>query len=87
MTYQPAMANGNRWDGLRLHPFLFDVLTKGLTQVASLAASFILVGAVSKCMGVVALGEYLLIRLAACLRQRRRSRKLTSLTKTATIAT
>ncbi len=47
---------------LRLHPFLFDVLTTGLTQVASLAASFILVGAVSKRMGVVALGEYLLLR-------------------------
>jgi len=47
---------------LRLHPFLFDVLTTGLTQVASLAASFVLVGAVSKRMGVVALGEYLLVR-------------------------
>jgi len=47
---------------LRLHPFLLDVLTTGLTQVAGIAASFVLVGAVSKRMGVVALGEYLLVR-------------------------
>ena len=62
ITYQPAMGNGKIWDRLRLHPFLFDVLTTGLTQVAGLAANFILVGAVSKGMGVVTLGEYLLVR-------------------------
>jgi O-antigen/teichoic acid export membrane protein len=48
--------------GLRLHPFLFDVLTTGLTQVAGLGTNFILVGVVSREMGVVVLGEYLLVR-------------------------
>jgi O-antigen/teichoic acid export membrane protein len=52
----------NQSAGLRLHPFLFDVLTTGLAQVASLAANLILVGAVSRQMGVVVLGEYLLVR-------------------------
>ena len=47
---------------LRLHPFFFDILTTGLTQAATLAANLILVGAVSKQMGVVVLGEYLLVK-------------------------
>jgi len=54
--------SGKRPAGLRLHPFLFDVLTTGLTQVATLVANLILVGAVSKEMGLVALGEYLLVK-------------------------
>jgi len=52
MRFQPAMVKGNRWDGFQLHSSLFVVLMTGLTQVASLAASFILFGAVSKDMGV-----------------------------------
>jgi len=52
----------NQLIGLRLHPFLFDVLTTGLTQVAAVTANLILVGAVSREMGVAALGEYLLVK-------------------------
>jgi O-antigen/teichoic acid export membrane protein len=48
--------------GLRLHPFLFDVLTTGFTQVTTLGANLLLVGAVSKEMGLVVLGEYLLVK-------------------------
>jgi O-antigen/teichoic acid export membrane protein len=48
--------------GLRLHPFLFDVLTTGITQVATLGANLLLVGAVSKEMGLAVLGEYLLVK-------------------------
>ena len=54
-----------RWNlqaRLRLHPFVFDVLTTGLTQVATLVANLVLVGAVSKEMGAVVLGEYLLVK-------------------------
>jgi O-antigen/teichoic acid export membrane protein len=52
----------NRYAHWRLHPFLFDVLTTGLTQAATVAANLILMGAVSKEMGAVVLGEYLLVR-------------------------
>jgi len=62
MTDQPRKASGRQLAGLRFHPFLLDVLTTGLAQVAALAVSFILVGSISKGMGVVALGEYLLVR-------------------------
>jgi len=47
---------------LRLHPFLVDVLTTGLVQVAILLANLIMVGVISKKMGVVVLGEYLLVK-------------------------
>lgn len=47
---------------LRLHPFFLDILTTGMAQAAVLAANLILVGRVSKSMGVAVLGEYLLVR-------------------------
>ncbi len=56
------MKNWSQFARLRVHPFLFDVLTTGLTQVANLVANLILVGAISKEMGVVVLGEYLLVK-------------------------
>ena len=62
------MKSWAHYSSLRLHPFVFDVLTTGLTQVATLIANLILVGAVSKEMGAVVLGEYLLVkRLSAWL--------------------
>jgi O-antigen/teichoic acid export membrane protein len=45
-----------------LHPFLIDVVTTGLAQVAILVVNLILVGFISKKMGVVVLGEYLLVK-------------------------
>lgn len=47
---------------LRLHPFILDVMTTGLTQAAALGATFFLMGAVSRQMGLAALGEYLLVK-------------------------
>jgi O-antigen/teichoic acid export membrane protein len=47
---------------MRLHPFLFDVLTTGLTQVGTLVANFVMVGVVSRQMGAAVLGEYLLVK-------------------------
>jgi O-antigen/teichoic acid export membrane protein len=61
-TDRPTKVGRRQFAGLRLHPFLFDVLTTGLTQAATLAANFVLVGAVSRKMGVMVLGEYLLVK-------------------------
>ena len=56
------MKSWNQIARLRLHPFVFDVLTTGLAQFAILAANLIMVGFVGKKMGVVMLGEYLLVK-------------------------
>jgi O-antigen/teichoic acid export membrane protein len=47
---------------LRVHPFMIDILLSGATQVAILAANLVMVGLVSKSMGMAALGEYLLLK-------------------------
>lgn len=47
---------------VRLHPFFLDVLTIGVTQLAMMIASLALIGAVSRVMGVMVLGEYLLVK-------------------------
>lgn len=47
---------------IRLHSFLSDVLFTGVTQALILGASLYLVGSVSRKMGLVALGEYLLLK-------------------------
>jgi len=52
----------HQFPSLRLHPFLLDVLTTGLTQVSTLAANFLMVSVISRSMGVVVLGEYLLVK-------------------------
>jgi O-antigen/teichoic acid export membrane protein len=47
---------------LRLHPFLTDVALTGAAQGGVLASNLICIGIVGHVMGVVALGEFLLVR-------------------------
>jgi len=47
---------------IRLHPFFSDALITGITQVLILGANLLLVGLIGKWMGLVALGEYLLLK-------------------------
>jgi len=51
-----------RLSRIRLHPFFTDVLLTGVTQVLILVTGLIMVSLVSKWMGLVALGEYLLLK-------------------------
>jgi O-antigen/teichoic acid export membrane protein len=51
-----------RLSKFRLHPFFTDVLLTGVTQVLILLANLFMVSLVSNWMGLVALGEYLLLK-------------------------
>lgn len=50
------------FSGRRLHPFFSDVLLTGATQALILLANLCMVSLVSRWMGFVALGEYLLLK-------------------------
>lgn len=56
------MPSFHRLTRLRLHPFFIDVLLTGATQAFILAANLVMVSLVNKWMGVVALGEFLLLK-------------------------
>ena len=56
------MVPWNQLARMRLHPFLFDVLTTGLTQVLVVAANLVMVAVISRRLGVIILGEWLLAR-------------------------
>jgi O-antigen/teichoic acid export membrane protein len=47
---------------VRLHPFFIDVLLSGVSQIAILVANLLIVSLISKWMGSVAVGQYLLIK-------------------------
>ncbi|MFZ1086551.1 MAG: hypothetical protein WAN35_16425 [Terracidiphilus sp.] len=52
----------NYYSRLRLHPFFTDVFFTSITQGLILAASLFMVSLVSKWLGLIALGEYLLLK-------------------------
>ncbi len=47
------MVPWNQLARMRLHPFLFDVLTTGLTQVLVVAANLVMVAVISRRLGVI----------------------------------